>query len=209
MWVEVRNGQVYQMFDAPHGFRDKNGILHDRSIFTRWSAEELRTVGIYPVVVQGEPPTMFHREIPSAEYTIEEEQVVLTKQFEAVDLDRCKDAARGAVNLWKIERQDSEFEFQGHMFQCNDRARGFITGIALEAAVAKLLEQEYSVTFTDADNQDHNFDADEAIALGQVAAEHVKFWHEEAKLIKAQIDSAADVETVDTILRSIDVTVEK
>lgn len=208
MWVEVREGQIHRVFREPHGFRDANGILHDRSIFDRWTPAELEAVGIYPVTILGEKPTEFHIETTPAkpepsDLTFEEDHGVLVRTFEPRPLVEVKEIANKRITIWKMEQQDKPFEYAGNLYQCDSRSRTFITGVALEATLAKIAAQPYQLVFTDADNVDHTLDADEVIALGQTAAAHVKHWHEESKILKQAVNEAVDVFEVAAILEPL------
>lgn len=209
MWAEVRDNQVHKVFEAPHGFRDANGVLHDRSIFTRWTSGELKAVGILPLVLMGEKPTEFHVDLTSldpqeADFTIEEDQVVLERTFGVRPLEDVKEIAHKRITVWKMEKQDSPFEYDGSMYQCDPRSRTFITGVAVEAMLAKLTNQEYELLFTDATNVDHILNADETIALGEAAAAHVKSYHEQAKVFKQNVNKATDVFEVVAVLDQLD-----
>ena len=47
MWAQVSNNEVVRVLVHPSNL-EVNGVTHPKSIFTKWNAADLKTVGIYP-----------------------------------------------------------------------------------------------------------------------------------------------------------------
>lgn len=204
MWVLVQNNEVVRVFSIPASFRDKQGILHPKEAFEAWTPEELRAKGIYPLVTDDSgAPSPFHR--PSGvTYDIAQEFVTEIRQWSPIPLEAAKLQARQIINSWKVQHQDSTFEYDGKTFQCDPRSRQFISGASLDAFISKD-DPEFVQYFTDADNETHAFTADEMIELGKAAKAHVEYWHLQAVTKKALIDAAETIEDLITALSDVDV----
>jgi len=49
MWAKVKADQVIEVFSGAKAITDSNGVQHPSSIFSNWSKDELKNIGIYPV----------------------------------------------------------------------------------------------------------------------------------------------------------------
>ena len=49
MWAKVKADQVIEVFNSAKAITDSNGVQHPSSIFSNWSKDELKNIGIYPV----------------------------------------------------------------------------------------------------------------------------------------------------------------
>ena len=49
MWAKVKADQVIEVFNGAKAITDSNGVQHPSSIFSNWSKDELKNIGIYPV----------------------------------------------------------------------------------------------------------------------------------------------------------------
>lgn len=200
MWAEIKNGEVTRYFPVARGFRDMYGCLHPKSVFTRWNTDQLRAIGIYPVEVISHPHRLYSKADESAATVeITEEKVIHTVAYEPLPLETAKEITLQEINRQKRVRQDGGFEFNGAMFQSDDRSRSFIAGAALEATIALMNSTPYQIEFRDAENEDHLLDAAGMIALGQALAAHIKFWFEWAKEQKAEVDAATTFDEVKEI----------
>jgi molybdopterin converting factor small subunit len=47
MWAQVSNNEVVRVLAHPSNI-ESDGVTHPKSIFTKWSATDLKSVGIYP-----------------------------------------------------------------------------------------------------------------------------------------------------------------
>lgn len=203
MWGIVNeDGEVQQILWSKQSFNSR-GYLHPAQVLELWSPEELRSIGVYPAILVSEVKRYHIYE--EERVSFDGERVVVEHVYKPMPLEDAKERAREDVNLWKQYKQDSVFEWRGHPFQCDPRSRDFIIGRALDAFIAHSLGQPYSIEFRDANNVDHTLDAPGMIDLGKAAAAHVQYYHDEAKLIKAQIDNAGSVDELISIMEGIDV----
>ena len=47
MWTQVSGGNVTRVINSPTSLT-VNDVTHPKSIFTKWTVDELRNIGIYP-----------------------------------------------------------------------------------------------------------------------------------------------------------------
>ena len=61
MWAKVKADQVIEIFSGAKAVTDNNGIQHPASIFSNWSKDELKNIGIYPVSIATPPDSRFYK----------------------------------------------------------------------------------------------------------------------------------------------------
>ena len=61
MWAKVKADQVIEVFNGAKAITDSNGVQHPSSIFSNWSKDELKNIGIYPVSVATPPDSRFYK----------------------------------------------------------------------------------------------------------------------------------------------------
>ena len=61
MWAKVKADQVIEVFNAAKAITDSNGVQHPSSIFSNWSKDELKNIGIYAVSVATPPDNRFYK----------------------------------------------------------------------------------------------------------------------------------------------------
>lgn len=203
MWAVVENNKVVRtVTGSKQSVRCTDGILRPPTQLNKMTNEELRAVGVYPLIDNNELPPLHSKGEPVL--TIKEEYVERTWQAVPVDLELAKAHVRQRINNIKAEKQDGVFEFDNTTFQCDQRSRDFIMGASIKALIAQVAGNvEFSMTFTDAENKDHVYDAVTMIALGEAAAAHVEQWHEWGKDKKQSLDNATTIEDVINILESL------
>lgn len=199
MWALVKDNKVLEVIERPRMFVDINGYTRFKSVFDLWPNSDLKQIGVYPLEIVDTSPSKFHK-FSGFTYTIGEDKVTKTVEYQEIALEDAKKLAQNMLNVWKQRKQDGTFEWYGFNWQCDPRSRGFITGRALEAFMTLSLGQQFEVNFRDADNTDHTFDAQQMIDLGKAAAEHVQYWHDEAKSIKGLVANAASVSAIIDLL---------
>ena len=205
MWALVKDGQIEKVFEYPQSFRDNNGVLHPSNIFEVWTEQELKDISVYPVENEGaEQPSRFHVHT-GYDYTFDGTKVVRTSIWTPIELEVAKESALLTIEEWKRGHQDSTFEWNDAWWQCDQRSRDFILGRSLDAFIAVMtLQEDYTVTFRDADNVDHVLTAQQMIELGRAAAAHVQYWHDQAVIKKNAVKEAEDLETLVQILEELE-----
>lgn len=201
MWALVKEGTVVRIFRQPQAFRDNRNKTHFKDVFTRWSAEELAAIDVYPVEEIDEAPAYSVK--TGTKTTFDGTKVTLEVTYEQMPLETIKKMTLKRINRWKQRQQDGMFEYGGNTYQCDPRSRDFIMGRSLDAFIALSLQQEYTVTFRDADNVDHELTAQEMIELGKAAADHVQHYHDTAKALKDTVAEAQSFEDLATVLDTI------
>ena len=61
MWAKVKADQVIEVFSGAKAITDSNGVQHPSSIFSNWSKDELKNIGIYPVSIATPPDSRFYK----------------------------------------------------------------------------------------------------------------------------------------------------
>ena len=61
MWAKVKADQVIEVFSGAKAITDSNGVQHPSSIFSNWSKDELKNIGIYPVSMATPPDSRFYK----------------------------------------------------------------------------------------------------------------------------------------------------
>ena len=61
MWAKVKADQVIEVFSGAKAITDSNGVQHPSSIFSNWSKDELKNIGIYAVSVATPPDNRFYK----------------------------------------------------------------------------------------------------------------------------------------------------
>ena len=61
MWAKVKADQVIEVFNGAKAITDSNGVQHPSSIFSNWSKDELKNIGIYAVSVATPPDNRFYK----------------------------------------------------------------------------------------------------------------------------------------------------
>ena len=61
MWAKVKADQVIEVFNGAKAITDSNGVQHPSSIFSNWSKDELKNIGIYPVSMATPPDSRFYK----------------------------------------------------------------------------------------------------------------------------------------------------
>ena len=61
MWAKVKADQVIEVFSGAKAITDSNGIQHPSSIFSNWTKDELKNIGIYSVSVATPPDNRFYK----------------------------------------------------------------------------------------------------------------------------------------------------
>ena len=61
MWAKVKADQVIEVFNGAKAITDSNGVQHPSSIFSNWSKDELKNIGIYAVSMATPPDSRFYK----------------------------------------------------------------------------------------------------------------------------------------------------
>ena len=61
MWAKVKADQVIEVFSGAKAITDSNGVQHPSSIFSNWSKDELKNIGIYAVSMATPPDNKFYK----------------------------------------------------------------------------------------------------------------------------------------------------
>ena len=61
MWAKVKADQVIEVFNGAKAITDDNGVQHPSSIFSNWSKDELKNIGIYAVSMATPPDSRFYK----------------------------------------------------------------------------------------------------------------------------------------------------
>ena len=61
MWAKVKADQVIEVFNGAKAITDSNGVQHPSSIFSNWSKDELKDIGIYAVSMATPPDNRFYK----------------------------------------------------------------------------------------------------------------------------------------------------
>ena len=97
------------------------------------------------------------------------------------------------VKALREAKIDGGATFAGKVAQTDLLSRTNISGAALAAVIAKSAAAPFEVTWTFADNSTADLDADEMISLGITAMGHVDACYARARVLRADIDAAADM----------------
>lgn len=97
------------------------------------------------------------------------------------------------VKALREAKIDGGATFAGKVAQTDLLSRTNISGAALAAVIAKSAAAPFEVTWTFADNSTADLDADEMISLGITAMAHVDACYSRARVLRAEIDAAADM----------------
>ena len=85
MWAKVKADQVIEIFSGAKAITDSNGIQHPSSIFSNWTKDELKNIGIYPVSMATPPDSRFYRGgTPS--YSFSKDKVIETMSSTAREI---------------------------------------------------------------------------------------------------------------------------
>ena len=77
MWAKVKADQVIEVFNGAKAITDSNGVQHPSSIFSNWSKDELKNIGIYAVSMATPPDSRFYKGgTPS--YSLSKDKVIET-----------------------------------------------------------------------------------------------------------------------------------
>lgn len=101
-------------------------------------------------------------------------------RWEQVKALRTEKVNGGAATTWGIAQTD-------------ELARSNISGATLAAVIAKSASAPFEITWTFADNSTADLDADEMIGLGLTVMAHVDACYARARVLRADIDAAADM----------------
>jgi len=61
MWAKVKADQVIEVFSGAKAITDSNGVQHPSSIFSNWSKDELKNIGVYAVSMATPPDSRFYK----------------------------------------------------------------------------------------------------------------------------------------------------
>ena len=61
MWAKVKADQVIEVFNGAKAITDSHGVQHPSSIFSNWSKDELKNIGIYAVSMATPPDSRFYK----------------------------------------------------------------------------------------------------------------------------------------------------
>ena len=77
MWAKVKADQVIEVFNGAKAITDSNGVQHPSSIFSNWSKDELKNIGIYPVSMATPPDSRFYK-VGAPSYSFSKDKVIET-----------------------------------------------------------------------------------------------------------------------------------
>lgn len=110
--------------------------------------------------------------------------------------------------IWNTARDQRDIHIDGGAMtpsgavDSDSMARSNISGATIAALIAKMAGAPYAITWTMLDNSIATLDADGMIAMGLAVLSHVNACHDRARVLRAEIESAADMAE----LLAIDVT---
>lgn len=198
MWALVKDGAIVERIASPKGMLI-DGTHHPRGIFTLWSDAERAKIGIYPAVMTGSAPSALHKEIdPSSVFA--DGVATFTRKFQEIDLEAAKELAKNAVGSWKRDKQEGGLVFDGATFETDERSRNFISGAVLKSVLSQITQQPFSISWTDANNQQHAFDATQMIAFGTAVAVHIETCHMQAVAVRSAIEAETTVAGINAVL---------
>jgi hypothetical protein len=108
-----------------------------------------------------------------------------------------KAAKKDAINAERDRRETEGFEFNGVMYDSDERSAQRIA-VAVGAALAA--PETFSVTWTAQDNSEHVLDAAGVLGLNGALAAYGDSVHQTAKTLKAAVDDAEDAEGVAAVV---------
>lgn len=130
---------------------------------------------------------------------VKPEPVVPSYTFEQYRQD-----TKRVAKLWKIERQNSDFVYDGHSYQNDDRSRDFIAGAVLSSVLHDLSGQSFSIKFTTSDNVDVLLNSMDIKNVGLASATHISGYHEQYKIFRDRIESATTEAELDAINKDLE-----
>jgi len=144
MWAKVKADKVIEVFNGAKAITDSNGVQHPSSIFSNWSKDELKDIGIYAVSIATPPDNRFYRGgIPS--YSFSKDKVIETVNKTAHELtdvtvtdednkviknsDGTTMISKGLITQYKIDIDNQAY----NMLQPSDwmAVRQYETGVSM------------------------------------------------------------------------------
>ena len=115
---------------------------------------------------------------------------------EYLPLGELKAVARGRINRERDRREGTSFPYLGRTFDCDSRSVQRIN-TAVQAAQAALAGSlPFTLTWTDAENQDVEMTAEQVVAMPLALAVWGNDLHQTCRTLKQQIDAAETPEAV-------------
>jgi len=115
-------------------------------------------------------------------------------------LDDLKASKRAAVNQERNERETQGFEYNGKLFDSDQRSADRIQVAAIAAQTSILAGQPFSIDWMAADNTSMTLDAMGVLAMVSAFAVYGATLHGTAKVLKAQIEAAETAEELEAIV---------
>ena len=100
--------------------------------------------------------------------------------------EQAQKAKRDEITRACNDAIDGGFEYDGHRYDSDSRSRQNITGLATALTAGVPLPEGF--TWRDADNNDVPMEAQDIIALGAAAIQHVQACYDTSWDLKAQLD---------------------
>ena len=115
-------------------------------------------------------------------------------------LDDLKARKRAAINQERDTRETHGFEFNGKLFDSDQRSTDRIQVAALAAQTSLMAGQTFSIDWTAADNTVVTLDAQGVLAMTASFAIYGATLHAVAKNLKEQVDAAETAEELEAIV---------
>lgn len=93
------------------------------------------------------------------------------------------------VKAVRDRREQSTFTYNGWRFDADPVSVARINGVSIAAQTAISAGQPFSISWTDADNQDRLLDAQDVLAMQQALVAHADACHQFAKQVAADVEA--------------------
>ena len=87
MWAYIKDNKVEEIIRFPRTFIDDNNITHPRTIFTKWSWDELNAINIYTVEAGTQGDMFQNTSLPTYTFDSSNKKVTTTYTLTNKDLD--------------------------------------------------------------------------------------------------------------------------
>ncbi len=195
MHIKLTNGQP-ETYTIGQLRRDNPQVSFPKNIPDSTLAE----YNVFPVVLTDRPDGEVVEEATPALVNGKWTQQWTVRSMTAEELAAYKQQARESINAIRDQKETEGFEYNGKMFDSDERSADRIL-VAANAATASIFAQApFSVTWRTKDNSDMVLDANGMLALNGALASLGVALHDQARGYKASIDAAQNKAAVDAVV---------
>ena len=198
MWVRVIDEDSLELINSNEAILH-NDAWYSGATWTSWDKNVLAAMNIYPARYEGNAPTRFHTPSGYHSYDIIDNEVVIFRNFVAIDLETAKSRAYKILADWRWQREEAGTYVEAlNTTVPTDRT----TQIKIMAAYIKARESSDFIipSWKFADGVLISLDANLIIAIGDAITNHVQECFNEEANISNMIQTATSAEELENIL---------